>query len=53
MTFLFGKVTFLRVQSATMRDLEEDDSVESLKAKNQKVSKSQKKDKKIHVVPGV
>ena len=40
MTFLFGKVTFLRVQSATMRDLEEDDSVESLKAKNQKVSKS-------------
>ena len=40
LTFLFGKVTFLRVQSATMRDLEEDDSVESLKAKNQKVSKS-------------
>ena len=41
-SFSFFKVTFLRVQSATMRDLEEDDSVESLKAKNQKVSKSLK-----------
>ena len=34
-----AQLSCFRVQSATMRELDEDDSVESLKAKNQKVRK--------------
>ena len=35
----YNKLCYFRVQSATMRELDDDDSVESLKAKNQKVRK--------------
>ena len=36
-TKIYKEALYFRVQSATMRELDEDDSIESLKGKNQKV----------------
>ena len=40
---------FIRIQSATMRDLDEDASVESLKEKNQKVSNLLRKTTQLNI----